>query len=58
MFPASLLTLDTPWQVDGDGERPRLAVYRSNQHIYAQARGRLGSVVADFAKQHCGMRTP
>ena len=23
-------------QVDGDQERPRLAVYRSNQHIYAQ----------------------
>ena len=25
--------------MDGDQERPRLAVYRSNQHIYAQVSG-------------------
>jgi ribosomal protein L18 len=26
--------------VNGSEERPRLAVFRSNQHIYAQARAR------------------
>jgi hypothetical protein len=30
------------WQVEGTTERPRLAVFRSNNHIYAQV-GRLGS---------------
>ena len=42
-------------QVVGSEERPRLAVFRSNQHIYAQVRGCRGAQRARAAG-HTGCR--
>ena len=41
-------------QVEGTPERPRLAVFRSNNHIYAQVRRR--AVLRSSNWQHAGWR--
>ena len=40
-------------QVNGSEERPRLAVFRSNQHIYAQARARPSRRAPAAARRPC-----
>lgn len=44
-------------QVSGNGDRPRLAVFRSNQHIYAQASlQRSCGVAVLLATTECAVR--
>ena len=55
-LPAKSVALTLLWrvtQVNGSEERPRLAVFRSNQHIYAQVRARASRRAPAAARRPC-----